>query len=180
VANVFSDRNISGKKYPRPELTKALDSIKKDITFIADTWDRVARDMLVSLTIVNEIEQRGGRIETADGVPPRTTPEGELVGNILSAIAQYRRQCISKNTKRGLAKKKEAGQYLGRPPYGYRVENKKLVEDKHEQTVLKLILSYQRFTANSIAKMLNLDCIPCRGNRWTARTIRKILARETS
>jgi site-specific DNA recombinase len=178
IARVFKDRAITGKLLDRPELQKAIDSLEPGMVFVVDTGDRLARDMLVALTLHHQIEKRGATVETADGSPTRTTPEGRLFTNILAAFAQYERERFARRTKAGLAKKKANGEWLGRPPLGYQVISKRLVENQVEQMAIRQIRIYGEAGQPSqwIAWKINEQLGPCRGKPWSARTVRKILA----
>lgn len=185
VADVFSDEAVSGKTLHRPGLAAAIAALQPGMVLVIDTADRLARDMLVSLTIHHQIEQRGAQIEVADGSPSRTTPEGKLFANILAAFAQYERERFARRTKAGLAKKKASGQWLGRPPIGWQIDgngSKRLVEHPVEQVA---ITHARKCAANglpsdAIAKWLTEAFGPCRGKPWSGRTVRKILARKAA
>ena len=45
-----------------------------------------------------------------------TTPAGELVANVMAAVAQWERRTIGQRTREGLAAKRASGVRLGRPP----------------------------------------------------------------
>lgn len=174
---IFEDKGVSGAVLYRNGLSEAINSLKEGMVFIVDTADRLARDMLVELTIVSQIHNAGCSVEYADGTPMRTTKEGRLYRNMLAAFAQFQRESISENTIRGLEKKRENGEWQGRPPIGYDYdkESKVLIENESEQEDLKLIKSMSHLKSQDIAKHLNIRHRYLRGKHWSARTIRKIL-----
>jgi DNA invertase Pin-like site-specific DNA recombinase len=182
----YNDEAVSGKQLHRPQLSALLASLRNTpgAVVVCDTADRLARDMLVMLTIRHQIEQVGCTLEFADGTADFSTPEGELFANILSAFAQYERCKFSRRTKAGLAKKKANGEYLGRPPLGYQVVNKHLTEHPGEMMVLRAIrtfsIEYPLASSQYIAEEITRVWGDCRGSPWSARTIRKILAKEFS
>ncbi len=187
LLHIASDRNQSGGLLSRPGLNTVINMLSsvpgKDKVLVVDSSDRLARDMLVSLTIRHQIEQAGATIEFADGSPQDTTPEGKLFQNILAAFAAYERDRIRLRTKNGLAKKKEAGQWLGKPPVGWKLdpETKQLVECEREQEVIRKILSFDtECPSQAIADNVAHSCGLVRGKLLSARTVRKILkkARE--
>jgi DNA invertase Pin-like site-specific DNA recombinase len=182
VLSVFYDRDISGGTIDRPELTKAIDSLKEGDVLVCDAADRLARDMLVSLIIQQRVSEAGARIEYADGTPPDTTPEGELVRNILGAFAQYQRATIRKKTKAGLARKRASGMHLGPCPIGYlRDAQGKLIPDPDEQLLISNIMGMwvdEQRPISSISRIMQMVG-PIRGKPWNERTIRRIIARET-
>ena len=182
---IFSDKAISGKTLGRPGLTAAINYLEPGMVLVVDTRDRLARDMLVSLTIHQQVREKGATIEIADGSPSRETPEGNLMANILDAFAQYERESFARRTKAGLAKKKKEGVWLGKPPIGWKLdgETKQLMKCPEEQKAIEYILNMDKYgdKSSKIADILNHKMgflLSCRGKPWSARTIRKIIARE--
>ncbi len=181
---VFSDRSVSGKTANRPALNAAIQAIKPGMVLVVDRNDRLARDLLVALTIHHEVEQRGGTIEFADGSPLRTTPEGKLFQNLMAAFANYEREKFSERTKAGLARKKASGVWCGRPPIGWKKMKGQdaLIVDEDEMECIREIFrcSSCGHTSATIADHLNAVAGLIRCKRWSARTIRKILTRKSA
>ncbi len=182
VIHTFEDAAISGKTIDRPQLTVAIESLQPGMVLVVDTRDRLARDMLVSLTIHQQVKDRGATVEVADGSPSRDTPEGNLMANILDAFAQYERERFARRTKAGLAKKRKEGVWLGKPPVGWKLnkDTKQLEKCPREQDVIVSIMLFHRRGDKSteIASCLVRQGAACRGKPWSARTVRKIIARE--
>ena len=175
----FADNAISGKVLDRPELSVALERLQPGMVLVVDTCDRLARDMLVSLTIRHQVDKAGATIEFADGSPSDTTPEGELFQNILAAFASYERSRIAARTSAGLRRKQAAGQHLGKAPVGYRVDpgTKELIEHVGEQKAIHRIreLASWGWASRHIAACLTQELGNFRGNDWSPRTVRKII-----
>jgi DNA invertase Pin-like site-specific DNA recombinase len=176
------DASVSGKKLYRPGLSNALSHLTPGSVLVVDAPDRLARDLLVALTIRKQVEELGCTIEYADGSPSGDEPETILMQNIMAAFASYERSKYARRTKAGMARKKAEGVWCGRPPYGWRVDSqtKQLAEEAIEQLVIRTIADDASFGFNSeqIAGRLNLSRTDCRGKQWSARTIRRILARN--
>lgn len=180
VVRVFQDDAVSGGVLDRPKLSEAIDSLHAGHVLVVDNSDRLARDMLVSLTIRHQVDRAGAKVEFADGSPDSTTAEGELMQNILAAFAAYERRRIRERTAAGLARKQAAGEWLGRPPIGFRLDRntRSLVEDEKEQHAIEWIAGYamKGLPATKIAALVTREFGPCRGKPWTAKTVRKIVA----
>jgi DNA invertase Pin-like site-specific DNA recombinase len=178
VVTICHDNAVSGKLLDRPGLAKAIDDLEPGMVLVVDTCDRLARDMLVSLTIRHQVDKAGCTIEFADGSPSATTPEGELFQNILAAFASYERARIARRTSEGLKRKQANGEHVGRAPVGYRVDDMKLVEDAVEQDAIQIINRLAAFgdTSASIAHTLLRRGLSFRGKPWSARTIRRIIS----
>lgn len=178
----FSDKNVSGGTIDRPQLQAALAALSDGMVLVVDSSDRLARDMLVYLTIQLRVREAGARIEFADGMPPDVTPEGELISNVMGAIHQYQRAVIRRRTKAGLARKRDRGVYLGKCPIGYkRDEQGKLVEYSDERRLVESIMFRYRQRGRSAANIAaDMQAVygPIRGKPWGERTIRRIIKRE--
>jgi putative DNA-invertase from lambdoid prophage Rac len=182
VCGTYSDIAVSGKVLDRPELSLVIERLKPGMVLVVDACDRLARDMLVSLTIRHQVDKAGATIEFADGSMCDTTPEGKLFQNILAAFASFERDRIAARTSAGLKRKQAAGQWLGRPPVGYEVDPniKQLVACEHEQgamrTAKRLANESRSNTSEFIARRLTEIHGLFRGKPWSPRTIRKIIA----
>jgi site-specific DNA recombinase len=145
---------------------------------VVDAVDRLARDMLIGLTIRHQVDKAGATIEFADGSPNTDTPEGRLFSHILAAFAAYERDRIAARTSAGLKRKQANGEWLGRPPVGYKVIDKKLVKDDREQVAMAEMRGMHNAGHNSryIAIRVTERNGLFRGKPWSARTVRKIIS----
>ncbi len=182
VADERQDNAISGALLARPGLTEAIEALEPGMILVVDSVDRLARDMLVNLTIRHQIDKAGATVEFADGSPNEDTPEGKLFSHILAAFAAYERDRIAARTSAGLKRKQDNGEYLGKPPVGYRVVDRQLVEDKQEQNAITraIEMSSRGATSGEIARFLTYLLGNFRGKPWSARTIRKIIREKST
>lgn len=165
----------------------AIDRLEPGYILVVDSSDRLARDLLVSLTIRHQVEQAGATIEFADGSPQTTTPEGKLFQNILAAFAAYERDRIRLRTKNGLEKKRKNGERTtGKIPIGWKLDPedpKRLVVCNQERRAIIRSCTLARnqlpkISSEEIAIHLTNVFGPCRGKPWSARTVRKLIKRE--
>jgi len=185
VVGVHSDEAVTGGVFERPALAAAIDSLgacEGGPVLVVDAVDRLARDMLVNLTIRYQVEKAGGRIEYANGTPTSTTPEGKLFSHILAAFAAYERDRVRYATSRGMKRRQANGEWFGRPPVGWMrdpEDSKKLLRCEQEQKALEKIRELSRVghPSHKIAELLTEEFGQFRGNPWSARTVRKIVAR---
>lgn len=69
-----------------------------------------------------------------------STPTGRLLRNIMLTFAQFERELVSERTKDKLLERAKKGMWNGgRPPFGYEAKNKKLVINKKEAEIIRLI-----------------------------------------
>lgn len=82
--------------------------------------DRLARNYVHQMLLVDELTQRGCRVEFVER-PMRNDPHAPLLLQIRAAVAEYERTVIAERMRRGRQAKLRRGQRLPwtRAPYGY-------------------------------------------------------------
>ena len=111
-------------------------------------------------------------------------PSRALIRQILGAIAQYERSMVRLRLRSGRARKRETG-YAGDgpPPFGFRAECRKLVEDPKQQAVLVRIreLRADGCSLRQIADVLTEEGFkPKRSATWYPGSLRLIVNRMES
>lgn len=107
----------------------------------------------------------------------------KLIFTILSSLGEHENQIRKIRTTRGKFKRIKEGGWMGGPsPFGYKIEDKKLVEDKKQSRWVKFI--YDQFnkgkSIRNIREELFLNGIKTnRGNeRWSLGSIESILKNQ--
>lgn len=123
-AHIFRDDGFSGGKLVRPGLDALRDQAARaafDLILITAP-DRLARNYVHQMVVLEELERRGVRVVFIDR-PPSDDPHDQLVLQIRGAVAEYERTLIADRMRRGRLAKLRAGQLLPwtRAPYGYRL-----------------------------------------------------------
>jgi DNA invertase Pin-like site-specific DNA recombinase len=77
--------------------------------------DRLSRSVIDFAKLLAEARKRGFKIVALDLGLDLSTPQGELVANVIASVAQWERRIIGQRTAEGLAAKKAQGVKLGRP-----------------------------------------------------------------
>ena len=113
--DIFTDK-ISGAKTDRPGLGACLAKLQAGDTLVVWRLDRLGRSMHHLVDLIEELRNRGiGFRSVSDGLIDTTSPSGELVFHIFSALAQFERRLIQERTKAGLASARARGRLGGRP-----------------------------------------------------------------
>jgi site-specific DNA recombinase len=123
--HVFRDDGYSGSSLRRPGLDRLRDQAslaRFDLILITDP-DRLARNYVHQVLLLEELQRHGCRVEFADR-PLSDDPHDQLLLQIRGAVAEYERTLIAERTRRGRLHKLQSGQLLPwtRTPYGYRVD----------------------------------------------------------
>lgn len=106
----------SGSKAERPGLLDALTYAREGDAIVVTRLDRLGRTTLDTLRTVQELDERGVKVEALDVKLDTATPAGKLVLNVIAALAQWERDLLIERTKEGLAHARAHGRVGGRPP----------------------------------------------------------------
>lgn len=138
IVGEYIDRALTGRNDDRPDFQRMLaDARKKQFQCII-VWklDRFARNRYDSAVHKAELKKYGVRVVSAtENITDE--PEGIMLEGLLESLAEYYSANLSKHVKRGMRECVLAGNYTGGiPPYGFKVENKKLVADENTAPVI--------------------------------------------
>lgn len=101
----------------RPGLDRALARLEDGAeVLVVAKLDRLSRSVIDFAQLVERSRREGWTLAVLDIGVDMTTPNGRLVGGILSQVAQWERELIGERTKATLAEVKAAGVRVGRPP----------------------------------------------------------------
>jgi DNA invertase Pin-like site-specific DNA recombinase len=185
LVGIHRDEGISGANGldTRAGLAEALAGLKagEASTLVVYRLDRLARDLVLQETLVEELRRKGTPVVSAteDLDTDTDDPTRILIRQIIGAIAQYEKAIIRIRMQSGKRAKKAAGGFIGgRPSYGLATYNKELVEDEGEQEVVKLVHKLHKAGKSLREIGLELDqrgFRPRAGQRWHPNTIRRIV-----
>ena len=113
---IFTDK-ASGAKHQRPGLDACLVQLQAGDILLVWRLDRLGRSMRHLVTLIDQLRDRNiGFRSVCDGAIDTTTPSGELIFHVFSALAQFERRLIQERTNAGLAATRIRGRKGGRPP----------------------------------------------------------------
>lgn len=105
----------SGADRDRPELAKALRTLRAGDTLIVYRLERLGRSLIHLLQIMEDLEGRGVAFRSlAEGFNMRTA-EGQLMMQQLGAFAEFERKRITARINSGIAAAKRRGVEFGNP-----------------------------------------------------------------
>lgn len=113
---VFEEK-MSGKlrTEDRPGLTEALDYLREGDMLTVQEVDRLGRNLLEGLIVLNDLFQRGVAVKVLDGIAAGEHLERSLILDLALALAEDRRRDIVRKTKNGLDSARARGRVGGRP-----------------------------------------------------------------
>lgn len=186
VVHIYKDSAYSGTldENDRPALKEMLNDAreKKFDMVILFAIDRLARDLRITLDLINQLKKSGvGIVSTRENIDT-STPAGEFTLQIFAGVAQLERSTIIERMKKGKDElRKKKGWTGGVLPYGYKMIDNVITINKDESPQIEFIFYKKKegFTPGKIADDLNKLNIPSRlGGKWSKETVKKIIKRE--
>ena len=106
----------TGKVSDRPELDKLKKKLQSGDTLVVTKLDRVARSVAAGSELIDELNNRGVKVNILNMGIIDDTPTGKLIRNVMLSFAEFERDLIVQRTQEGkeIAKRKP-GYREGRP-----------------------------------------------------------------
>ena len=114
--NIYQDA-YTGTKADRPQFNKLLNELKEGDTLVVTKLDRFARSMIEGSKIVNDLIEKGVKVNVLNIGLMDNTPASKLIRNIFFSFAEFERDMIVERTLEGKQIKMEndVDATLGRP-----------------------------------------------------------------
>lgn len=185
IKEIYADKGQSGAKI---EHRKALQKLLADSAqgkfdvLIFYKFSRLARNVREFQNIVHELHQNGVEVQCVKENIDPNTQTGKLMMNILSAFAEWEHETIREQTSANRAAKwKDLRAFIGKPPFGYDVKDKKhlVVNKKEKRIYLEIADMYIKkgMSYNDIVIDLNSRGVKSKqGKKWTSAVIGRMLA----
>jgi site-specific DNA recombinase len=104
--------------------------------------DRIARRAIHTLNFVDHVDCYGVQISSVREQIDLTSSMGRLMLTIAAAFAENERNTIVERTTAGLRRRVESGKITTPPPYGYTVEDGRLVIDEERADVVRTFFNW--------------------------------------
>ena len=186
LVRTLSDEGQSGSNGldARVGLAEALAIVERGEVagIVVYRMDRLARDLLLQETLMARMRAAGAEvISVSEPDMDSDDPTRVLVRQVLGSISQYERALIRGRMMAGKAAKVSKGGYGGgRPPFGWRAENKELVPEPREQEAIALVrqLAEEGLSTRQIAARLEeAGHRPKVGERWSSTQVSRVIQR---
>lgn len=177
LTNIEIDDGISGKSIKsRPAVQRVLEAVnqKKIDSVIVYRSDRMSRDGLEGLHIEKLFTDRGVKyLSCTEGLLAGGSVDDIFMGFIRNGLNQRERHIISLRTRQALQLKKSKGERLGsQSRYGYKVENRLLIQVPEEQELINRVKKLKQLGLSSykITDVINSEGYTTRKNTQFTRT----------
>ena len=182
IVETYIDRAMTGTNDNRPDFQRMIkDSAKKEWNYVlVYKLDRFSRNKYESVIHKKTLKDNGVKIISCmENIPD--TPEGIILESLLEGMNQYYSAELAQKVKRGMKELRLKGYFQGGYiPYGYKLENKKLVVDEEQAEIINYIyeLYLQGKVARTIIDVLTSKGILNKGKPFNRNTIYSILKNE--
>ncbi|NPD21575.1 recombinase family protein [Alterinioella nitratireducens] len=144
VRDQYDDGGISGGTLDRPGLQRLLEDIEDGLVDVVVVYkiDRLSRSLADFAKLVEVFDRNGVTFVSVTQSFNTTTSMGRLTLNILLSFAQFEREVTAERIRDKVAASRKKGMWMGGvPPFGYRVENRKLVVDEEHAAHVRWIFA---------------------------------------
>jgi DNA invertase Pin-like site-specific DNA recombinase len=154
IFKVYKDNGVSGTKEERPALSELMNDAKKRKFNMVLVWrfDRFARSTKHLVNALYEFRNLGIDFISYQENIDTSSPLGEAIFTIISAMAKLERDIIAERVKGGLRKAKANGKRLGRPKS--EVDTDKIVEYRKQKKTIRQIASEMNLSNNLVFRTL--------------------------
>jgi DNA invertase Pin-like site-specific DNA recombinase len=118
IHRIYTDKGISGAVEKRPALEELFRDCRRKKIDAVLVWkfDRFARSLRQLLNALELFRELGIAFVSSTESIDTSLPHGEMLFQIIGAIAQWERSLIVERVKAGLEHARSSGKRLGRPP----------------------------------------------------------------
>lgn len=162
VVGEYIDRALTGRTDDRPDFQRMLSDAPKKQFGVIIVWklDRFARNRYDSAINKARLKKYGVKVISAkENITD--SPEGIILEGMLESMAEYYSANLSVNVKRGQRETSAKGKFCGgRIPFGYKIENGRLVADELNAPIIRTI--FEQYAAG-VSKRDIIQALNARG-----------------
>ncbi len=154
IFKIYKDNGVSGTKETRPALSELMNDAKKRKFDVVLVWrfDRFARSTKHLVTALYEFRNLGIDFISYHENIDTSSPLGEAIFTIISAMSKLERDIIAERVKGGLRKARANGKQLGRPKS--EVDTNKVIEYRKQNKSIRQIANELNMSNNLVFRTL--------------------------
>ena len=118
IVREYFDEGVSGAKSSRPALDEMLADAKRGKFRVLLVWklDRLGRSLAHLVRLLEDLRACNVELVSFSEGLDFTTTTGKLLYQVLSAFAEFERDCIRERVRAGMRNARAKGRPIGRPP----------------------------------------------------------------
>jgi site-specific DNA recombinase len=155
VGDRYDDGGYSGGTLERPALKRLMADIQAGAVDVVVVYkiDRLSRSLMDFAKLVEVFERHGVTFVSVTQSFSTTTSMGRLTLNMLLSFAQFEREVIGERIRDKFAASRKKGMWMGGwAPFGYEVQNRKLIVNETDAKIVRSI--FRRFVTLGSATVL--------------------------
>jgi len=174
VYKFYKDEGRSAKDIKgRPEIKHLLEDAKtrKFQAIFIYKLDRFSRSLKDLIETIEKLKEWNVDFVSLQDKIETTSASGKLMFHIISAFAEFERNVTGERTKFAMNKQARDGNPITRAPWGYKIENKKLVSAEHSYQIQEVFQEFlnQNISLTKLAKKYG----------FSVNGLKKILTNQT-
>ncbi|MCG8402418.1 MAG: recombinase family protein [Firmicutes bacterium] len=191
-ARFYTDNDVSGVYFDRPGLTRLIDDINSGLigTVVVKDLSRLGRNNGETLLFLDYLQEKNVRLVSLSDGYDSFRDDDDTIG-IRTWVNEYYARDISRKVRVNLKKKMRGGEFLGRPPFGYRksilYKNRLEVDERYRDTIRNIFELYiGGWGYRALADYVQCTGVPTPGrdkgctrvsgfSRWEGQHIRRII-----
>ena len=183
IAEVFSEIK-SSQNFSREYYCKMLEYIKEHgyTRVVCTDLSRLNRNLVAQIKLNDLLIKHNSIIETVNnGIIKTDSPENKMMNNIIANFDEYYYNVTRQKMQKGLIEARKKGIRVGSKPYGYEIENKRLVVNPRQADVVKRVykLIAEGITTAEVVRLLKQEGITTNtGKDFTTRAVRLMVQNE--
>jgi DNA invertase Pin-like site-specific DNA recombinase len=146
IREPYDDGGFSGGTLDRPALQRLLSDVEVGLVDVIVVYkiDRLSRSLMDFARLVEILDRHNVTFVSVTQSFNTTTSMGRLTLNILLSFAQFEREVIGERIRDKFSASRKRGMWMGGyVPFGYDVQNRKLIVNETEANVVRYI--FKRF-----------------------------------
>lgn len=174
IFKIYKEEGKSGKNIKgRPEMLQMLKDaeLRKFQAIFIYKLDRFSRSLKDLIETIEKLKQWNIDFVSLQDKIETTSASGKLMFHIISAFAEFERNVTSERTKFSMDKQARDGKIVSRAAFGYKLENKKLIQAENSFQVQEI---FQEFLNNEIS-LTKLS----KKHGFSVNGLKKILTNQT-
>ncbi len=118
VVREYVDKGVSGVRDSRPALNELMADARRRAFDAILVWklDRLGRSLIHLVRLLEEFKELGVELISFSEGLDFTTTSGKLLYQVISAFAEFERDCIRERVQAGMRNARARGKRIGRPP----------------------------------------------------------------
>ncbi|MEX0932631.1 MAG: recombinase family protein [Candidatus Pacearchaeota archaeon] len=174
ILEIYKDEGKSAKDIKgRKEMSRMLQDAKakKFQAIFVYKLDRLSRSLRDLIETIEKFKEWGVDFVSLQDKIETTSASGKLMFHIISAFAEFERNVTGDRTKFSMDKSARDGKLVSRAPFGYKIEDKKLIPKEDSYTVQEIFQDFLN-SSDSLTKISKKYNVSVNG-------LKKILRNQT-